>query len=137
MSTSPFSPREIRAAAETHHELGPEYHDAVVASFIDKIDREIAARVDERVAGTSSRAEPARPPRAEPATLGHRHTLLLGVAIGTAVSGVPLIMIASSGGATLAKDGLSFLVVLWVVLAAVWAVVAVRGRRPPDDRGTR
>ena len=27
MSTSPLSPQEIRAAAETHQELGPEYSD--------------------------------------------------------------------------------------------------------------
>lgn len=34
MSTSPLSPQEIRAAAETHDELGPEYSDAVIGIFI-------------------------------------------------------------------------------------------------------
>src|ERR1035441_7092443 len=57
MSTSPLSPEEIRAAAEAHRELGPEYSDAVVASFIEKVDKEIAARVDARLAG---------PPRTTP-----------------------------------------------------------------------
>ena len=43
MSTSPLSPDDIRAAAEVHAELGPEYREAVVESFLAKIDSEIAA----------------------------------------------------------------------------------------------
>src|SRR5262249_43909761 len=46
MSTSRLSSQEIRAAAEAHRELGPEYHDAVVESFLAKVEREIEARVD-------------------------------------------------------------------------------------------
>jgi hypothetical protein len=38
MNTSPLSPDDIRAAAETHAELGPDYRDAVVESFLAKID---------------------------------------------------------------------------------------------------
>jgi hypothetical protein len=45
-----LSPEDIRAAAGAHHERGPEYSDAVVASFLAKVDQEIAARVDERLA---------------------------------------------------------------------------------------
>lgn len=59
MSTSPLSPEDIRAAAETHRELGPEYSDAVVASFIAKVDREIAARVEARLSGMPP-AKPAK-----------------------------------------------------------------------------
>lgn len=59
MSTSPVSPEDIRAAAETHRELGPEYSDAVVASFIEKVDREVAARVEARLSGMAP-AEPAK-----------------------------------------------------------------------------
>ena len=36
MSTSPLSPQEIRAAAAAHQELGPEYGDAVIESFLDE-----------------------------------------------------------------------------------------------------
>jgi hypothetical protein len=61
-----------------HRELGPEYSDAVMASFLDKVDREIAARVDARLAG-------ARP--AEPTKLDNRHALLKGIVIGIAASG--------------------------------------------------
>ena len=51
MSTSPLSPDDIRAAAEVHAELGPEYREAVVESFLAKIDSEIAARIDAIEAG--------------------------------------------------------------------------------------
>ncbi len=75
MSTSPLSPEDIRAAAEVHRELGPEYQDAVVASFLEKVDREIAARVEARLASL---------PRAEPAKQNNRRTLAKGMAIGAA-----------------------------------------------------
>ncbi len=61
--TSAMSPEDIRAAAEAHRELGPEYSDAVVASFIDKVDREVAARVEARLAGT---------PKPQPGRRGRR-----------------------------------------------------------------
>ncbi len=73
MSTSPVTPEDIRAAAEVQQELGPEYSDAVVAAFIARIDREVAARVQARLAGTSG-AKPAKP--------ASRRTLLKGMAIG-------------------------------------------------------
>src|SRR5580693_8246191 len=59
MSTSPVSPEDIRAAAYVHEELGPDYSDAVVASFLDKVDREVAARVEARLAG-APQARPAQ-----------------------------------------------------------------------------
>jgi ferric-dicitrate binding protein FerR (iron transport regulator) len=59
MSDSPVSPEDIRAAAETYRELGPEYHDAVVASFLEKVDREVAARVEARLADLT----PPQPPK--------------------------------------------------------------------------
>lgn len=83
MSTSPLSPQEIRAAAEAHHELGPEYSDAVVASFLEKVDKQVAASVDARLAAAS---------QAEQAKLDGRHALLKGMAIGAAVGGIPLIL---------------------------------------------
>src|SRR5260370_2286126 len=89
MSTSPLSAEDIRAAAEVNRELGPEYSDAVVASFLDKVDREIAAQVEARIAGG---------PQTPPAKPGSRRALLTGIAIGVAVSGIPLILIALTGG---------------------------------------
>jgi hypothetical protein len=83
MSTSPLSPQEIRAAAEAHKELGPEYSDAVIESFLERVDREITARVDARL-GPVSREQPV-----QPAQSSSRRTLLTGVAIGVLVTGVP------------------------------------------------
>jgi hypothetical protein len=59
-STAPISAEDILAAAEVHQELGPEYSDAVVASFIDKVDRAVDARVDARLADLT-RSESAKP----------------------------------------------------------------------------
>ena len=73
MSTSPVSPEDIRAAAETHAELGPEYSDAVVAAFIAEVDKQVTARVEARL-GEIDRTRPA----------GHegRWPLFKGMAIG-------------------------------------------------------
>jgi hypothetical protein len=73
MSTSPVSPEDIRAAAEVHQELGPEYSDAVVAAFLDKVDKELAARVEARLAEAS---------RGKISRRGRRRTLVTGVAMG-------------------------------------------------------
>jgi len=58
-STSAIGPEDVRAAAEVHQELGSVYSDAVVASFVDKVDREVAARVEARLAGMR-RPKPAK-----------------------------------------------------------------------------
>jgi hypothetical protein len=44
-----LTPDEIRAAAETHSEVGRDYSSAVIESFLDKVGREIDARVDARL----------------------------------------------------------------------------------------
>jgi hypothetical protein len=73
MSTSPLDPQDIRAAAEIYSELGPEYSDEVVAAFIDRVDRAVAARVEARLAEER---------RDRPARRGGRRTLVRGVALG-------------------------------------------------------
>src|SRR5215472_11436851 len=80
MSDPPLSRRDIYAAAAAHDELGPEYSDAVVASFLKKVDKEIDARVDARLAGM-------RQP-APPAARDHLRTLLKGAAAGIGPSGI-------------------------------------------------
>ncbi|HYK29273.1 MAG TPA: hypothetical protein VEV61_15015 [Streptosporangiaceae bacterium] len=71
MSTSPLGPEDIRAAAEVHRELPPEYSDAVVAAFIERVDRAVAARVEARLAAN----RPARPVK-------ESRSLMKGIAIG-------------------------------------------------------
>jgi hypothetical protein len=150
MSTSPLSPQDIRAAAEVHRELGPEYSDAVVASFLEKVDREIDARVEARLAGT---------PQTVPAKRDTRRALWTGIAIGVAVSGIPLILIALTnlhvarqmvatrtafpgpGGGTVTQvvaNGSAVRpgwLLLWLVVVAICAAGAVLARRRPTHRG--
>ena len=68
---------EIRAAAAAHEELGPEYSDAVVASFLERVEEEIAARVD------AGLAEARRP--GATAGLDSRRALLRGIGIGIVI----------------------------------------------------
>src|SRR5215468_9652909 len=50
MTTPPLSAHELRAAAEAHRELGPEYSEAVVDSFLVKIEACLDERVNARLA---------------------------------------------------------------------------------------
>jgi hypothetical protein len=100
MSDSPLSPEEIRAAAAAHHDLGPEYSDAVVASFLEKVDHEVAARVDARLAAI-------RQPAA-PAALGDRRsTLLQGIAIGIGVSAAAAAVVGGNADERLHRHALA------------------------------
>jgi len=124
MSDSPLSAQDIRAAAEVHRELGPNYGDAVVESFLAKIDKHIEARVEERLASV---ARPVRRP-VDPARLRKYRTALAGAAMGSVVAGVPLTLVTwrwanQFGGSHKA------LVAIWVVLLAVYGLVAFRLRR--------
>lgn len=68
----PVSPEDIRAAAEVHQELGPEYSDVVVAAFLT------------RSTGRSPRGEArlAEASRGKLSRCGRRRTLMAGVAMG-------------------------------------------------------
>lgn len=118
MSTSPLSPQEIRAAAAVHQELGPEYSDAVVESFLDRVDQEITARLDARL-GPVPREQPV-----QTAQSNSRRTLLTGVAIGIFITGVPSAMVAASAGGVISKDETQVLFIvgiLWVIAVAIAA----------------
>ena len=126
MGTSPLSPEDIRAAAGAHHELGPEYSDAVVASFLEKVDQEIAARVDERLAASTPRTLPAEPE--------DRGALLKGFAIGVASSAAVVLLVA---GARPEHHALLLLLVLAVVCGAgaLWASRRRASRRAALRQG--
>ncbi|MFG1699247.1 hypothetical protein [Nonomuraea sp. NPDC049309] len=72
---------ELKAAVSARRDLGPDYEDAVVESFLDKMGQEIDRRVDERLSrlGPQSRT-PARQGPSE----GQRLALaIVSVALGT------------------------------------------------------
>jgi hypothetical protein len=118
MSASPFSSQEIRATAEVHRELGPEYQNAVVESFLAKIEKEIEARVDARLAQSS-------PPRSrplDPAKLAKRRLALRYTALGTVAAGIPLSWPSGGLPQAFGIDLVPHLVVVWILIAAVHAV---------------
>lgn len=120
MSTSPLSPADIRAAAEVHAELDPEYRDAVVESFLAKIDNEIAARIDARLPTTPGTPELGTDPVTAAGRRGLATGLVSGLAVGTIATGVPLTLFVLYN----AKFD-RHLQVLQTGIALIWAVIAV------------
>ncbi len=134
MTDSPFSAREFRAAAEAHHELAPEYRDAVVESFVDRIGKLIDARVDARLAQTG--AQSAAPlsvpqPRSQQPAAQPKQFSVMGLALGSIALGIPLTAIAVSSGSH--PTGIWGLLVVWIAIAAINIGYALR-LRPPTDR---
>jgi hypothetical protein len=110
-----LSAKDIRAAAAAHDELGPEYSDAVVASFLEKVEEEIAARVDARLAAA------ARPEA--PTDQDSRRTLLTGIAIGIGIGAFALVVVGGNP-----SERLHRMMALLLVLAVICAVAAAGGR---------
>src|SRR5258707_15654141 len=121
MSTSPLSPADIRAAAEVHAELGPEYRDAVVESFLAKIDNEIAARIDARLPTTPRTQNRGTDPLTAARRRGLATGLVSGLAVGTIATGVPLTLFVIYN----AKHDWHVLALLQSGMAIIWAVIAI------------
>ena len=124
MGDSRLTPEEIRAAAEVHTELGPDYHDAVVQSFLDKLDVEVSARIDAQLG-----ARPARKAAADPALLERRR-----VQFGAMVAGSVLTAVASGAAVEWSvhypgSSPVKALAVVWAVLAVLYLGYAWRLRR--------
>ncbi|WP_169952432.1 hypothetical protein [Microbispora sp. H11081] len=80
--------QDLRAVMAARRDLGPEYEDALVDSFLDKLDVEIAARVRNEVA-----AQIGRQPLAEKRS---KDNSTVGMAIGSLALGIPLTAIAAN-----------------------------------------
>jgi hypothetical protein len=118
VKTQSLSQDEVRAAAETHRDLGPDYQPAVIESFLDKVGREIDARVDARVAEQRARRAP-------------RERSAFAVVIASLIFGMPLSAIAVSAGPHPA--GLDGLIVVWAAIAVI-NIAYARHVKPPQDR---
>lgn len=102
---TPLSPAEVRAAAEIHRELGPDYQDAVIESFVERVGREIDARVDGRLAA-------ARQDAGQPAKQNRQLALaIVSMSLGVPLSGISLGL--SSG------DQLIGLAIVWIAIAVI------------------
>jgi hypothetical protein len=124
MGESPLSAQDIRAAAEVHRELGPDYGDAVVESFLARIDQHIEARVEQQLA---SKTTPRRR-EIDPVRLSKQRTVFAGVVTGSVVAGAPLtacawFMLRDAGGDA------GPLIWVWVAIVAVYGLAAYRLRR--------
>jgi hypothetical protein len=124
VSSSSFSRDEIRAAAETHRELGPDYQEAVIDSFLDKVGKEIDARVDARLRqDRRGWTGPVEVPRQHGSPGG------IGLAIVSMALGIPLTAITLAVGSHPA--GLAGLLVVWAAIVAINFAYALRFRQPP------
>jgi hypothetical protein len=86
MSTPPVSSQDLRAAAETYRELGPEYRDAILNSFLEKVEARIDARMNARLA----ELVPLRDRPLVRLTAYGRHNLPSKIAVVVGAIGVPL-----------------------------------------------
>jgi hypothetical protein len=123
VSSSSFSRDEIRAAAETHREIGPDYQEAVIESFLDKVGKEIDARVDARLGYGRRDWQP------QPAAPRQHHGSAMALAIVSMVLGIPLTAIVLAAGSHPA--GLAGLLVVWAAIVAINLAYAIRLRPPP------
>jgi hypothetical protein len=131
VTDTPLSAGELRAAAETHKELGPEYRDAVLESFVERVGREIDARVDARLAQAAARPvapQPAPPPPAKQP----KQFSPLPMALGSIALGIPITAIVVSAGTH--PVGFWGLLVVWFAIAVINVAYAAR-LRPPGEQG--
>jgi len=108
---------DLAAAVGARRELGPEYEDAVIDSFVAGVERRIDQRVDAKVAERVSAAALGSPTTSSG---GRDPSPALGlVSLG---AGIPITAIATSNG------GLVALAISWAGIAAV-NIAAAWGRR--------
>jgi hypothetical protein len=125
MDDARLSPAEIRAAAEVHNELGPDYRDSVVESFLEKIDKEVGARIDAQLA--SARQVRDRTP--DPAVQDKKRSQLGAMAAGSALAAL------ASGAAVEwsihypGSSPVKALATVWAILAVLYIAYAWRLRR--------
>jgi hypothetical protein len=123
VSTSALSPDEIRAAAETHNELGKDYSGAVIESFLEKVGSEIDARVDSRLnrfqAPSGAMAKQKRP------------SSTAGLGIVSLILGIPITAIVAYSPAHLWG-----LIVVWLAIAVINIAHAANhaATNPPNNR---
>jgi hypothetical protein len=126
MSTPPLSGPDLRAAAEAYRELGPEYGDAVVESFLAKVEKVIEARVDARLADRLQ----VRRRRVDPATLAKRRLVLMSMGFGSVAVGIPLSFVLLQFYRYDSDHVRAKLVLVWLLVVAVYAVASALLLRP-------
>jgi hypothetical protein len=118
--TDPDLRKEAAAAYETRKELGPEYEQAVLDSFVDRAAETLDRRVNERVEAILSEREGAKTPRKQERQIdSHLPLAIFSVFFGVGGS------IGVTAGAGMGGEG-PFLI--WLGIAAVNFAYALRRR---------
>ena len=130
MSDTPLSAGELRAAAETHKELGAEYRDAVLESFVERVGREIDARVDARLAQAAVRPMAPQQAPPPPAPRQPKQFSPLAMALGSITLGIPITALVVAAGTQ--PVGFWGLLVVWIAIAVINVAYAAK-LRPPGD----
>ncbi|NGO70928.1 hypothetical protein [Streptomyces boncukensis] len=129
--------KELDATLATRKELGPEYEDELIDSFLEKIEQRLDGVVDKRVrrqlaeqqmvvARGSSRPQQTGQSPSLPDGFGAR----LGLAVASLVLAIPLSAIAA------VNAGLSGLIACWTGIVAVNGLQASRSWFARDRRPT-
>jgi lysozyme family protein len=125
MDDSSLSRDEIRAAAAVHNELGPEYQDAVLDSFLEKIDRQVGNRIEAQLATL----RPPAAPSSDRSVMDRKRSQLGAMAVGSVLaglaSGVAVAWSVHYPGSSPAKA----LALAWAILAVAYIAYAWRLRR--------
>lgn len=105
---------ELKAAVSARRDLGPEFEDAIVESFLDKMGKEVDRRVDERLA----QAAPKATVRGGPPD-GHRLALaIVSLSLGTLAT----LALVLSG-----EESAGYLVWIWIAIIVVNVVFNANG----------
>lgn len=107
---------ELKAAVSARRDLGPDFEDPLVESFLDKVGQEVDRRVDERLATAGPRGAAAGSKGSEGARLA---LAIVSLSLGT-LSTLALAIIG--GGRTAA------LIPIWVGIIIVNVVFNSRGK---------
>ncbi|MEU8245118.1 hypothetical protein [Nonomuraea sp. NPDC048916] len=105
---------ELRAAVSARRDLGPDFEDAIVESFLDKMGKEVDRRVDERLAVTGKKAT-------------GRSTVSQGQRLALAIVSLSLGTLATVALAITSAD-LWVIPVIWFGIVLVNVVFSVTGR---------
>jgi VIT1/CCC1 family predicted Fe2+/Mn2+ transporter len=114
---------DLTAAVGARRELGPDYEDAVLDSFLARLDRQMQERVDATVAERLSSGE--RPAAGAAAPARRDPGLTLGIV--SVIAGIPVTAI------TMGTEELAGLIVAWGGIAAVNVAHAWGRRRSRAD----
>lgn len=132
--------KELDATLQTRRELGAEYEDELIDSFLEKVEQRLDSVVDKRVRRQLAEQQMvvARGSTRPQQSQGHAYPDGLGARLGLAVASLVLAIPLSAIAAV--NAGLSGLVSCWIGIVAVNALQASRswfpgrGRRESRER---